>query len=73
MNFTTIPGKLTLEEATAELVHVAQVMQRTHTDEAFNGSGHLQQVLFEVRKTGIMVLLDLIERYLEQIPPNEKD
>ena len=72
MNFTTIPGKLTLEEATAELVHVAQVMQRTHTDEAFNGSRHLQQVMFEVRKAGIKSLLNLIEQYLEQIPP-EKD
>jgi hypothetical protein len=71
MNFTTIPGKLTLEEATAELVHVAQVMQRTHTDETFNGSRHLQQVMFEIRKTGIEILLNLIEQYIQQIPTED--
>lgn len=68
MNFETIPGMLTLEEATAELVHIAQIIQRTHTDAAFIESRRHQQVMFEVRKTGIEVLLNLIEQYIKQIP-----
>jgi hypothetical protein len=73
MNFTTIPGMLTLEEATAELVHLAKIMQRTHTDESFNDSRHLQQVVFEIRKAGIKSLLNLIEQYLDQIPTSEEE
>lgn len=73
MGFTQIPGMLTLEQATAELVHVAGVMQRTHINQAFHGSKLLQQSLFEIRKEKLVILLDLIERYLEQIPPSKEE
>lgn len=73
MGFTQIPGMLTLEQATAELVHVAEVMQRTHINEAFHGSKLLQRRLFEIRKEGLVALLDLIEEYLEQIPLDKEE
>ena len=66
--FTPIDGKLELEEATEQLVHIAKCMQTTHDNLSAQGSRRMMQTIFDSRKTGITVLLDLIEQYIHQMP-----
>jgi len=66
--FQQIDGYLSLEEATASLVHVAKCMQSTHTAASFNSNKDIQVRLFDARKASVRVLLSLIEQYIDQIP-----
>lgn len=65
--FKTIEGFLGLDEATANLVHVAQCMQRTHTLEETSNKDMMRR-LFEMRKASVNALMDLIEQYIDQMP-----
>lgn len=66
--FTQIEGYLSLEDATKELVHLAECIQRTHNNESAVKNRMLMQTLFNSRKAGAIALLDLIEAYIHQMP-----
>ena len=66
--FTPIEGYLNLEHATAELVHIAELIQDTHTFDSTRFSKTYMMQLFELRKKGMLSLLDLIEEYIKQMP-----
>ena len=69
--FRQIEGMLDLEHATSELINIANCMKRTHTFESAISGKDMAVRLFEMRKASITALLDLIERYIDQIPEKE--
>ena len=71
--FTPIEGMLTLEEATATLVSVAQCVQRTHNNDSAKSSREMMLHLFKLRKASITVLMDLIEQYINQMPEDNQE
>lgn len=70
--FTQIDGKLSLEEATEQLVHLATCIKGTHTEASAKENRLLIQHMFDSRRVGIVVLLDLIQDYINQMPDDTK-
>lgn len=57
-----------LATLTKDLVHIAELMQDLHTPEALHIENKLTQgVAFDIRKAGILALLDGIEAHIEAI------
>lgn len=74
LEFEQIPDSLSLEEATAELVRYAKLMQGTHTNNSISIMNREAAIFFfDMRKTGMQALMNLIEQYLQQIPTTIKD
>lgn len=65
--FKQIEGMMSLEQATKELVHIAECMQRSHTLDSAKGDALMLKIAFDVRKKGINSLMDLIEQYVNQM------
>jgi hypothetical protein len=63
---TQIKGYLSLEDATAELVRYAKIVQSTHTQTLSDSQKESARRLFDTRKAGILALLDLIDKYVDQ-------
>lgn len=71
--FTQIEGKLDLEQAGKHLVHLAQCIQRTHNNESAKDPKRAMQHMFDSRKQGIDVIMNLIQEYIDQMPQEESN
>ena len=67
--FKPIAGYLSLNEATASLVHIAKAIQSSHKEEnASEYDKEMQLHVFQLRADSVRVLMNLITQYLDQIP-----
>lgn len=68
IEYKQIPGMMTLEEATQNLINQAENIQRTYISNPSDLSRDMLVEVFEMRKETIGSLLGLIQRYIDQIP-----
>lgn len=66
--FTQIEGFLDLEQACDELVNVALAMKRTHDFQSASRDHISSVLLYNMRRSSMESLLDMIGQYVDQIP-----